>query len=201
MPKLSDQEIIDGLRAGGQESEKIMFSLYDSYFPLYYKVRSKGGLSDDELISVYSDALIEFKKQVIAGEYQKKGKLKGYFYRIFSNKAIDAFRKVRRTKKRELPISIEPNKIKDDSLGPAQEMIVYEEQDIQVQEFLKELLQQAMEKLSKKCKEILIDRLAEGKKPKEIANKYPDIKNARVASTTVYNCRKKLLEIIEKLKE
>ena len=202
MPKLSDQKIIDGLNSDRLESEKILTYLYDAYFSLFYGVRKQVGLTDEELLSIYSDALLDLRNQVLKGKFEGSGTLKSYFSRIFRNKAIDAFRKNTTVKKKAPFLSIEGIELGDEAPNPIQALIEQEDQQGLAQEhgLQKDLLVQAMERLSEKCQRLLMDYLAFELKPREIQKKYEDIKNAHVARTTIYLCRKKLLKAIEELK-
>lgn len=202
MSNFSDQELVTMVQEGGEQSEQAMFHMYDQYFGLCYHFAKKFNLNREELLSAYSNAMMALRAQLLEGKYKGKGSLKKYFRRILNNKCVDIIRKNTTEKKKRSMIGLETALLQSEELN-REEALIEEERRLAREEKAaaqKALLRKAMEQLSEKCRNILVDYLAYGLTPKQINEKYDEIKNANVARSTIYSCRKKLIHAIEGLR-
>ncbi|MEM1323634.1 MAG: sigma-70 family RNA polymerase sigma factor [Bacteroidota bacterium] len=199
MPKqeYTDKELVDMILQGGREQEKALYILQEQYINLHFiVVRRKYRIPDYDSMSVFNDALIALSDAISKKQY-REGSLKSYFQTILKNKCLDYLRKRRRSTD-EIK---EDTSIIDEKPNPEEQLIWKEEQvgRSEEEEKKRQLLAEAMLKLSQKCRNILIDKYLHGLKPRQIAAKYEDIKNAATARSTLYECFKKLLKIIDDL--
>jgi RNA polymerase sigma factor (sigma-70 family) len=201
MTTYSDQELVAMIQEGGEKGEKAMFFMYESYFNLCHVFSKKFKLNHEEVLLAYSDAMMALRNQLLKEKYKGKGRIKKYFRRILNNKCVDIIRKRTTKDKKGKVVNLESHDLPSERLN--QEEALIEEENRQVREIEKamqeELLLKAMEQLSEKCRNILMDYLVDDLTPKQINEKYIDIKNANVARSTIYSCRKKLISAIEAL--
>lgn len=89
----NDLEIIHGLKKGGNTRQTSESKLFKTYQYFVSNAVHKYALEEQDLQSVYCDSFMAVVQQILDGRFQGGATLKTFFYRIFSNKCIDAVRK------------------------------------------------------------------------------------------------------------
>ena len=90
--KYSDEEIITGLQAGGDEQRKFQKTLYEQNMFLIKIGSKKHSLIVEKSASAYSDAIIAVIGNIINRKFENRGVLESYIKGIFHNKCIDEIR-------------------------------------------------------------------------------------------------------------
>ena len=90
--KYSDQEIIAGLQAGGDEQKKFQKILYEQNMFLIKIGSKKHSLIVEKSASAYSDAIIAVISNIINKKFEHRSVLASYLKSIFHNKCIDEIR-------------------------------------------------------------------------------------------------------------
>jgi len=175
---MKDIEIIEQIRHGGYAMEKCLQRFYDENLRLMGSMGKKYGLSRDDLLDAYSDSIVDFKDQIRKQLFQQKSKCSTYFYSILNHKCIDILR--RKTTYRETHEI--PDNLKDTAPDIIQKLTSTVE---------KKYLDDLMNRLSDRCKEILMD-WNDGYSMEDIALRN-DLLNANVARTKRYTCLQELL--------
>ncbi|MCB0836676.1 MAG: sigma-70 family RNA polymerase sigma factor [Bacteroidetes bacterium] len=184
--KLTDQEIIQVIRAGGPEGEKCIDYLYNkAYIRMIHKIKRKLFLDDEDIKDAYTDAVVKLVEQIKKGKFRGDSKLSSYFYRIFYNKSVDVARKNSSNQIEHLPIEeVVP------TADPAKNIL-----DLLEVSDDRRKVQMYLDKLSEKCKIILL-YFAKGYNMEEIAE-MAELKNAESATSQKYKCFKKLEQLIK----
>lgn len=186
MPKIetwSDDEIIEAFSTGGALKEQAVNHLMNEYIPYLPKVAKKTGLSKNEALDVFTDAIMALIDQTTSAQFKGASKLSTYFYKIFYFKCVDLFRKKTTNKidyKDELSISSDSTPI----------IINKIETDEKIKQLYKYL-----DQLGDPCKQILLDWGFWGYNMKEIAER-TGLENSVQAKDRKYKCLKKLRKLI-----
>lgn len=187
-PSVSEQEIVEGLRAGGLERRKHENALFAHFMYLVKQYGKKYSLPEEEVISAYSDSILTVIINVVNGNFQGRASLKSYTSQIFMNKCVDVIRK-RTTNKnvvnRPADIDSLANVLPDKARNIVQALIDKNE---------RHSLLQKLNELAGKCKQILL-LFEDGYTDQEIA-KQMDYKSADVVKTSRMRCLEKLKEQI-----
>jgi RNA polymerase sigma factor (sigma-70 family) len=183
---LTDQELIDGIRTGGQQQRYFENYLYDQYIYLIRDAVRKHQLDDEEASIVYSDTILTSIENIATGRFEARSTIKTYIHQIFLNKCVDVIRK--KTTKHSLDyqrVSLQ------DLLTPIPDnkrsilIDIIKQQDYsQLNGFIK--------LLGERCQEIL-KKWSEGFTDEEISKEYK-YTSAGVAQTTRLRCLEKLRE-------
>jgi RNA polymerase sigma factor (sigma-70 family) len=183
---LTDQELIDGIRTGGQQQRYFENYLYDQYIYLIRDAVRKHQLDDEEASIVYSDTILTSIESIATGRFEARSTIKTYIHQIFLNKCVDVMRK--KTTKHSLDyqrVSLQ------DLLTPIPDnkrsilIDIIKQQDYsQLNGFIK--------LLGERCQEIL-KKWSEGFTDEEISKEYK-YTSAGVAQTTRLRCLEKLRE-------
>ncbi len=91
--KLTDTELLDGIRAGSAQRRLYENELYDRYAYFVREGTRKHRLSEDDCASAYSDTILSVIDHIQTGRFEGRSNLKTYLYQIFSNKCVDFIRK------------------------------------------------------------------------------------------------------------
>lgn len=183
---VSDQEIVEGLRAGGLERRKHENALFARYIYLVKQYEKKYSLPEEEVLSAYSDTILTVITNVVNGSFEGRASLKSYTSQIFMNKCVDAIRKKTTNKNvvnRPADIDSLANVLPDKTRNIVQALIDKNE---------RYSLLQKLNALVGKCRQLLM-LYEEGYSDQEIA-KEMDYKSADVVKTSRMRCLEKLKE-------
>ncbi|MEI6950399.1 sigma-70 family RNA polymerase sigma factor [Paraflavisolibacter sp. H34] len=92
---ISGQEILNKLRATGNERRKGESLLYQEHLYFLRVGMTKYPLTEDQLFDAYSDTILVALAAIASGTFEERASLKTYLFRIFHNKCIDLLRKVK----------------------------------------------------------------------------------------------------------
>lgn len=185
--KLSDQELLAGIRTGGTQRRAFENQLYDKYRYLIKEGIFKHKIDQEDASIAYSDTILSVIEHISTGKFEARAELKTYIYQIFSNKCVDVIRKrTTHTAQAFRRVSI------DDLVMPVpdpQRSVLADLIRQQDHQRIRELL----EKIGERCKNIL-NLWSEGHSDQEIALEY-QYNTANVAQTTRLRCIEKLREM------
>jgi len=198
-----DSKLLEDILSGNPLLRRKVFNfLYEHHIRFVFKLMSKYPiLEQEECLDAYGEAILAFKRQVLEGKFRGKSKISTYLFRIFKNKCIDAIRKkTSKIEKEPMIIGGEESGlygIADDE--PEDKLEQQEEIEARNQQLQqkRQLLEQAMEGISEKCRKILLAKY-QGQPYVEIAQQF-QLKNSQSVRQTVHKCGKKLKEIIRML--
>lgn len=184
---LKDDAILQGIRAGNTQRRLYENKLYEKYHYLIKQARFKHKLSEDDAASAYSDAILTVIEHIVTGRFEGHSELKTYLYQIFSNKCVDAIRKIT-TNKSEVhhnTVGLEDalGWLPDESQSVVRKLIAESEV---------EHLRQRLRELGDKCREMIL-AWGEGFSDEEIAQTM-GYNTAAVAKTSRLRCLEKLKE-------
>jgi RNA polymerase sigma factor (sigma-70 family) len=184
--KEQDEEIIEGIRAGGRKQEKSIRLLYETYFHLTFSARQKyPQLREDELISAYNSAILAIRKQVVEGRFRGDSSLWTFLNTIFFRACVDILRK--------LPTNLienAPELPEQESGNPNALQQVMEKEDF-------EHLISTLNQLGDPCRQIILDSEYHGYASEEIAQRI-GFSNAKSVNSKKYNCLKRLRKMIHR---
>jgi RNA polymerase sigma factor (sigma-70 family) len=187
MPKIetwSDDEIIEAFSTGGALKEQAVNHVMSEYIPYLPKVAKKTGLSQDEALDVFTDAIMALIDQTTSAQFKGASKLSTYFYKIFYFKSVDLFRKNTTNQidyREELPEAIDSESL------PIKKMETNE--DINQ-------LHQYLDQIGEPCKQILLDWGFWGYNMNEIAER-AGLEGSTQAKDRKYKCLQKLRKLIQ----
>jgi RNA polymerase sigma factor (sigma-70 family) len=175
---LTDEQIVDGVKAGGMQRERSVMYLHEQYKAyMYDRLPRRFKMSIEDVKDAYSDSLLKLTDQIVAGKFRGESKISTYFYRIFFNTCIDKYRSNASESRKAEWVSEIPE-ISDRSKDIIRELCVKEE----VEE-LKGYLNQ----IGDRCKNILWYSSYWGYTHREIAEMM-GFKNAQSVTTQRYAC-------------
>jgi RNA polymerase sigma-70 factor (ECF subfamily) len=183
----SEEEILEGIRAGGIQREKAVFAMHRQYKGLMQKGMKKYRLSIEEAQDAYADAVIAISESVSQESFRSESRLSTYLFRIFMNKAVDKIRK-KTTHKSKVTLTDEIPEVEDQNPDPLVRLIQKERM---------EEVRAGMELLGARCRELLWKMSYWGYKPAEVAIEM-GFSNAQVVSSQRYKCMKQLSRILGK---
>lgn len=184
----SNQEVIDGIKAGGLSQEKWLLKLYETHFSLVYKALAKHKVTEEQAIDAYSDAIVEFRKKILSDSFRGDSSYFSFLYSIFFNKIFNALAK-NKTKKVEWVFEM-PNYLIDDDKDIARLLETNEAY---------ETLLYFMDQLGDPCQSVLLDSAYWGYSMAELAQRHK-FKDAATARSKKFHCLKKLLAFIQSKK-
>ena len=180
----SDQKIIDNLTTGGKSRENAVDYVMKQFISYVPTVAKKTGLTREEALDMFTDAIIMLSDQVAKGEFKGESKLSSYFYKIFYFKSVDLFRKNTTNKidyRAELPDLTD------------QEPLVAK--SMETNEAIKELYK-FMDQIGEPCKQILLDWGFWGYNMTEIAERV-GLEGSKQAKDRKYKCLQKLRNLMQ----
>jgi RNA polymerase sigma factor (sigma-70 family) len=185
--KSTDQDLIEGIRAGGTQRRIFENKLYNKYNYLIQDASRKHKIEEEEASMAYSDAILTSIEHIASGRFEGRSELKTYIYQIFFNKCVDVIR--RNATKGAYHLSL------DDILEP-----IPDPQRTVIQELIRnqdhEKLRKLLTTLGERCQQLL-KRWAEGYSDQESATEF-GYNSANVAQTTRLRCLEKLRELYGK---
>ncbi len=188
MIQLEEKIDLDNLLEGDYNAfEHVVNSFKDKVMNICYSYT----YNMDDAEDIAQEVFIELYKSI--RKFKKESSLSTWIYRIASNKSIDFLRSKKRVKRGSGKISYLEDHLNN---GEFVNIKVEEADERIIQQQRKELLYQAMEKLSTKQKEAYILTQVEGLDQKTTA----DILNTTVKSveSLVIRAKKKLKQTLEK---
>lgn len=185
--KSTDQELIQGIRMGGNQRRLFENALYNKYTYLIKDASRKHKIEEEEASMAYSDAILTGIEHIASGRFEGRSELKTYIYQIFYNKCVDVIRKnsTKHSYNLSLDEILEP--IPDQQRGILQEIIRKQDH---------EKLRNLLTILGERC-QALLRRWAEGYSDQESALEF-GYNSANVAQTTRLRCLEKLRELYKK---
>lgn len=181
---MNDTDIIKAILKGGIEEDKALDFIYNS---TVYRDGSKkvyhtfSNIKLKTWLDVFHDTIIQLVKSIRQGKYNQENKVLVYFLGIYRNKCREA---LRQTTGLRATLEIPPEDITD-----LQSPI-----DTLLSDGLKDLLRQTMQRLDKKCRNLLT-LWSEKYSMKEITQQMK-LTNERMAITYNARCKKKLIKLI-----
>ena len=156
-----EDQVLAGIRQGGRARRQAEEQLFDRFTYLIPQGKKKHGLSEENSLDAYTDAIMVVIEQVASGTFRQENRISTLLHRIFFNKCVDVFRRESNTAKKVLWVEDYPS-----MPDRAQDIV----RQIAGKEDLAWIMAQ-MEQLGSSCKEILWDTLYLGFKPGEVAEK------------------------------
>ncbi|MEM7372723.1 MAG: sigma-70 family RNA polymerase sigma factor [Bacteroidota bacterium] len=186
---ISDQDIIQAIRQGGTEKERMARRLFDQYVGWVGQAMKKHRLTEEEALDAYTDSILAGVRQLESGTFEGKSQVHTWLFQIFSNKCVDKIRRKTTHKSKLVQLwTSELPELSDAARNKLQEMI-------QTETLLQ--LKHLIHQLGEKCKHLIWDTEYWGIELKELAQKL-GLKDARSASTQKYRCMEKLRVLIRK---
>lgn len=174
-----DHEIIECLETGN--NSKVLEYLYKGIFPkIKSYVISNSGTEDDAL-DIFQDSVVILCKQINARKFNKQHEVAAFLFSVGRNLWIN---KAKRNKK----ITVFPENYEIDENENFSDLIITKEK--------RKILNEIIEKLGKKCFELLQYSIFHKAKPDEIIEKM-GFSTVNAVKTQKYKCKKKLEQILE----
>ncbi|MBC8153223.1 MAG: RNA polymerase sigma factor [Bacteroidetes bacterium] len=187
---MSDNQLLEGIRAGGRLRLQLEGILYNQYAYLIRWGTRTHRLRPDECASAYSDTILSVIHQVTDGRFERRSTLKTYLHRIFTNKCVDLMRSNSTNQGR-----IYGTALPDDALtalpDPARSVVEQLSARYDVAQ-----LQQRLRELSPKSQTLIL-AWGEGYSDDEIAQQLGYASGA-VAKTSRLRCLKQLRELYDR---
>ncbi len=186
MKEYSDDEIIQGIRAGGLGTEQVIRFLYQSGGIKDEVIRFiKSKMSNDDVSEdIFQEGVVHLIMNVRKGNYKGDGTVKGYLFGICRNLWL----KKLRTKGRE--ISLEEFEV------PPKEEVDFETPEYHFENReRRNLISEVMGKLGEMCKQVL-SFWQLNYSMKEIAEKL-GYKSEGVVRKKKHQCMKKLIDMVQ----
>jgi len=185
LENFTDQEIIQGIRKGGQHREQITYYLLKKWNGYNHKLAGKYHLTPTQQKDAYTDAIVKLVSQVDQGQFKGQSALSSYFYSILNNVCIDVLRNASSNKNKATEVihewtSVEHNAFK--LIG---------------QKDLLANIKYVIQQMGESCKNILMDWGFSGYSMKEIVERR-QLASVESARSTKYKCLKKLKALLAK---
>lgn len=181
----SDQELIEQILAGGRVREAAIVHIHQSNLGFVSKSQRVLGLTSEDALDVYTDAVLVVAERIQRGGFELKGKLSTFLYRIFWNKCIDQHRKK----------SIHEVKEDWETIFPGMRT---EEKDMLEQLIQLERFQQVMEQiqsLGDSCRQLIYLGKYLEYSPAELAEEL-GLANGKSASSRLHQCMGRLRKLL-----
>ncbi|WP_428656192.1 RNA polymerase sigma factor [Runella sp.] len=183
---LKDEDILHGIRAGGTTRRLYENKFYEKYYYLIKQATFKHKISEDDVQSAYSDAVLTVIEHVAAGKFEEKSGLKTYLYQVFMNKCVDTIRKNTTNKSgvhHTIGLEDALGWLPDESRSVIRQLIAESEMG---------QLRQHLRQLGDKCRDMIL-AWGEGYSDEEIAQTM-GYNTAAVAKTSRLRCLERLKE-------
>jgi len=181
--KFSDDELISKVKAGGKEFEDISMYMFHEFKGFIPKIKESINLSQLELQSAYSDALVKLIRKLRDGSFRGDSKVSSFFNTMFYNTAVDVSKMDASNKNKETIEQLEHDARESDLL----KLIDNKDQANQVITVMKTM--------GDLCQRILMDWGYYRYSMQEIATR-SDLSNAESARSMKYKCLKNLRELL-----
>jgi RNA polymerase sigma-70 factor (ECF subfamily) len=179
-PAYSDEALIQDILAGGFARRRATDTFYKAHYKFIYEGKKKYNLSEEDAITAYLEAVTKVVRAIERKKFEGKSKLSTYLYKTFFNCCVDVAR------------SSTSNRYEHDDLSSVANLADYAQD--QLKDLLGSeamgLLRRMMDKIGKKCKDLLIAIEIDGFSVEETALKL-GIKPSSVPQTK-YRCMEKL---------
>ncbi len=181
---MSDTELLKAILEGGIAEDKALDFIYNS--PVYRNgaqkiYRTFSNIKLKTWLDIFHDTIIQLIKSIRLGKYKQENKILIYFLGIYRHKCREA---LRQTTGIRATIEIPPEDLTD-----LQSPI-----DFILNDGLKDLLRQTMQRLDDKCRNLLT-LWSQKYSMKEITQQMK-LTNERMAITYNARCKKKLIKLI-----
>jgi len=175
----SDQNIIEGIRAGGVRRERCVNYLIDTHIGFMHKLLiKKARLSKEQARDAYYDAITKVVHKIETGEFRATSKISSYLYKAINHMGIDLNRKAPPKKTEEIPL-------------------LYQVADTAFQRFFnQDEVKFYLQQIGETCRMILTD-WSQGYPMEEIAIRI-GFKNANSVKAKRYQCLERLIKNIQK---
>ncbi len=187
----------EDLKKGDEKALDKLYMAYYSYVMGMLRYKYKANQSDAE--DFYADAILKFREIVQEKEITYTN-IRGYIMKTALNFLREQKRRDKSlVKKVEDYLNVQEQLQEDETIN--QDAILLEEgQQIFYDNDAKRIhaLKVAFEKLGEICRELLLDTIVRGLKPRDIYEKF-DYKNTRVITDKKGKCKKKLLKLTQEV--
>jgi RNA polymerase sigma factor (sigma-70 family) len=180
MDKLSDIELVEGIRSGSDKHLQMVYT--KNYLAIKSMVITNSG-SEDDAKDIYQEAMIVFYENCKKEGFKLTCKIQTYLYSISKNLWLKKLNKVSSKN-----ISLEKDVA--DTVNVESEIIAFEEESGRLK-----MLEKAFEKLGESCTKLLKMFYFEGLKMDQISAKM-GYTNADNAKNQKYKCFKRLKQIM-----
>lgn len=174
-----DQEIVAAIQNG--QNSVALNHLYKTALPPIIKYIAQNNGDEDEAKDIFQDAVVALFTTIKLGKYDETKDVNGFLYFVARNLWIN------RVKKRNRQFDIDKARLPMSEESPYAVVVTDEK---------KKAIEELMDRVGAKCKELLRYSLYENLSMKEIAVKM-GFAAETVAKTTHYRCKQKLIEIVE----
>ena len=182
--KTADQELIIGIREGGNRRRFFENSLYNKYTYFIKDAVFKHKINEEDASMAYSDTILTVIEHIALGRFEGRSELKTYIYQIFYNKCVDVIRKNTTNKMSGISLDDLVEPVPDSQRSALADLIRQQDH---------ERLRRLLGNLGERCQELL-KRWSEGFTDEESAQEF-GYNSAGVAQTTRLRCLEKLREM------
>ena len=186
-PRLTEQEIADGLLQSGTTRTRAEEQLFRQYDYFIKEGIRKYSLSEDESFDAYSDTILSAIQKIINRSFEGRSSLKTWIFQIFHNKCVDLLRKKSTNKNsvhQTLEITDLLHLLSDSARSVVQRMMDNSD---------RALLGQRLKEIGEQCRKLLLF-WADGYPDKEIVV-LMEYKTADVVKTSRLRCMEKLRQL------
>jgi RNA polymerase sigma factor (sigma-70 family) len=180
--KYTDKDIIKAIKKG--DDHKAVEALYRDVFPKIKKFIA-GNERIEEAKDIFQEAMLIFYKQVIAGKFDEKYEVAGFIYTISKNLWIN------RLNKKKKMVDLNQEEIPESGEKSILDNIMIEDK--------KELIKGIFSQLGDKCRELLTYTIYQDLSMEDVAVRM-NFNTANAATTAMFRCKQKLLEIVKNSK-
>jgi DNA-directed RNA polymerase specialized sigma24 family protein len=192
-PSFPDEKLIQMLKAGGQEMQIALNSMFFAFSDKARYALATHQLNEDTILECYGEALLKTRDSVQNGTFEGKSSLKTFFGKIFLFKCIDKIREATTNRERERD-AVETFLLGQDKLDSVDGLLLEEELSRE-DRLRKDCLDRARATLSPKEQDLLVDSVLNDIKNKDLVEKF-GYENNRVVATTLYTLKLKLKKAI-----
>lgn len=181
--KYSDPEILEQILNGN--SNDVLHFLYENVQPKITSWILKNNGSDEEAQDIFQDAVLAFYEYVRLGKFDQDKSVDGFIFSIGRNKWIN------RAKQKNKVVS--GSEFLNDLNFESEEMEIEIEP---IEENTLQNIENLLSKIGERCKELLTHSIFYNMSMQDISEAL-GFKNADVAKTKNYKCKKRLMKLIQ----
>ena len=176
---MQDSEIIEALKTG--RNQDVLNSFYETVLPNVTRYILSNSGNEDDAKDIFQDAVVVFYKQVKLNKLELHRSIAGYVFMVSKNLWIN---KAKRDKKIQITEDVpERNEVDKGILS----LMISEERE--------KMVKNVMNKLGEKCAQMLQYVFYQGYTLSEVT-KLMKFSSPKVAHTTHYRCKKKMIDLI-----
>lgn len=175
-----DKVIIQAIKDG--KDDQVLSVLYNKVYAKVKNLVLKNSGTTEEAEDVFQDAVIIFYRYVKTGRFKEENDIDGFIYGVSKN----LFAKVVQKKKKKQSLEY-VEALPDNDHDVLDEMISKEKETI---------IQNLMEQLGERCKEMLTHAVFYKLSMKEISEKM-GFANENAAKTANYKCKQRLIKMVQ----